>query len=833
MKNVPTFASYPQPNPSAKVVPVPDRRDDLEARVARLELLLDQVLGTLQEKRDEEDGRGVSAKSDVPAEAPSGAGGRPEPEPEGPPSEAPSSTLGAPRVAPPGVDTEALKDFLERLGIYPLRGVFLARLGIVLLLLSVAYFFKYSIDQGWLVPVVRLAIGVGVGIGLVSMGFKGASKGEPLGTVLAGGGIATFFITGYTGHQWYSLVSYPVAFGFLLAASALGIFLSLRSGLQALALVGLIGALGTPLILTSQATEVAGLALYVSLIVASVCAIYLLKAWRALIISGAVTAWAVLGLAVSITAPAAGVAGWTVQGSLVVCALLFWVVPLYRAAMRGKNPEKWPLPAGVNDDWTWRSEGSWSLHLDALTLLMPLTAVAFTGWLWDLNRFQLGWVVFAAALLAQGVGSWLNRTPDPEDSAPTQRFVALLLTTFGLGLVLTGDVLYLAFIAEGVALFWGAARRKSRLLLGFGVAVQLVVLFLFLLRFSEYRLGGAGTVTLGPDLVAIGAAGFIGARIMGENGRRIFYTGAYLALLSLIGWELREQSSILYLAYLLLAVGTQFLAVRVRDQVLERLSYVAFGLVVLFFLFGLTTGRTILGGDLTLLIDLAALLGTVYLGINAGKPELRLGLLAGAYVGLLAVLGRELQENPTLLYLVVLCTAVLTQAMASRSKSTFWTGLGHLPMVIVLGFFGNGWENGRNLLSGDVTSFVDLAAIGSAAYIGTLLTPGRGRGLYLFGAYAWLLLWVGRELYPFEQGQAWMSLAFGLQGAVALVAAFILNRSALQKLGVATLLLVVGKVLLVDMAAVEPIWRVLLLFAFGGLFLLLSKFVQGRKPREG
>ncbi|MBT8396237.1 MAG: DUF2339 domain-containing protein, partial [Gemmatimonadetes bacterium] len=105
-----------------------------------------------------------------------------------------------------------------------------------------------------------------------------------------------------------------------------------------------------------------------------------------------------------------------------------------------------------------------------------------------------------------------------------------------------------------------------------------------------------------------------------------------------------------------------------------------------------------------------------------------------------------------------------------------------------------------------------------------------GKRLYLFAAYVGLLVWTARELYPFEQGQAFMSFAFGIQGSAVLVAGLLTDRSILQKTGVATLLLVVGKVLLVDMAAVEPIWRVLLLFVFGGLFLLLSKFVQGRRP---
>jgi hypothetical protein len=462
---------------------------------------------------------------------------------------------------------------------------------------------------------------------------------------------------------------------------------------------------------------------------------------------------------------------------------------------------------------------------------MPVAALSLSAWLWDLNRMQLGWVVLSAALLAQGVGWWLNRKDNPEDSVSTQRFVAILLSTLGIGLVLTGDVLYLAFIAESVALFWGAARRKSSLLFGFGVAVQLVVVFIFLLRFPEDRLAGVDSVSMLPDLAAIGAAGFIGFRLMAEKGRRVFLTGAYVGLMAIIGWELREQPSVLYLAFLLLAVATRAIAARIGDLVLENLSYLAFGLVLLFFLFGLESGRTIMGGDYTLLVDVAALLGAIYLGLNTSKTDIRLAFFAGAYLGLLAIFGRELREHMTVLSLVLLGVAVLTQAVAARVKGAFWSGMANLPMLIAVAFFGNGFESGRSLLGGDVASFVDLATVGGAAYIGTLLASERGKAIYLYGAYLGLLFWVGRELYPFEQGQAWMSLAFGLQGAAALVAGFLLERSALQKLGVTTLLLVVGKVLLVDMAAVEPIWRVLLLFVFGGLFLLLSKFVQGRKLR--
>lgn len=608
---------------------------------------------------------------------------------------------------------------LSRLGVWPLTEVFLSRLGIGILLLAVAYFFKYSIDQGWLVPAVRLGAGVLAGVALLAMGFKGASKGEPIGTALAGGAIATFFITGYAGHQWYSLVSYPVAFGFLLAASALGVFLSLRSGLQALAIVGLIGALATPLLLTSQTADVAGLALYVSLIVASVGAIYMARAWRAVFLLAAATSWMVLSIAVNHGGSQPPSTIWVLQGGIAFSALVFWLIPLLRAELRAGTPERWTRPKGATHTVPWNA------HLDLLSLIMPLAAIFLTAWLWDLSRVQLGWVFSGAALSALGVGLWISMARNPEDSASTQWFVALLLATVGMGLILRGDVLYLAFIAEAVALLTVGSRKKSTVILGTGIVMEAVVLTFFLSR--------------------------------------------------------------------------------------------------------LESGGTLLEGDLSSFFDLAAIGGAVFIGTRLNDSRGRQGFFIGAYLAFLAFLGRELGGHPSDLYLTFVLAAVLTQVAGVRWKTPLLSYLGHVPAFLALALFADGMDSGRNLLSGDLTSLVDLAALGGAVFIGSLLTVKEVRWVYFSAAYVGLLLWTARELNPFPQGQAFMSLAFGLEGTLVLVAGYLMNRSILQKVGMATLLMVVVKVLLVDLAAVEPIWRVLLLALFGGLFLLLSKFVQGRR----
>jgi len=692
-------------------------RDELEARVARLERLLERVLVLVQELQ-------ADGKADGGSQAETGAGGQGAPGgavARGPttasePASVPTLEIEAPARQRVKARTTRIDELVSRAVLVP-RGTLLGRLGIVLLLLSVAYFFKYSIDQGWLTEWVRLVIGVGVGITLSGLGFKGAGRGEPLGTVLAGGGIATFFITGFVGHQWFELVSYPLAFGFLVAASGFGIFLALRSGLQALGIVGLIGALATPLILTSPDPKVVGLALYVSIIVAAVATIYMARGWRALLILAVVTAWLVLSPAVDFTAGDGGADAWVLQGAIAFYALVFWLVPLGRTVLWARDPDRWVRPE--------KARVPWNTHLDALSLLMPLVGILMSGWLWELSRFPLGLLFLGTALLALAVGYGLSRTQDPEDSASTQQFVALLLGTVGLGLILQGDVLYLAFVAEAAALLVVGSRRESLVLMGLGGVVQAIVLGIFLSR--------------------------------------------------------------------------------------------------------LGSGETFLEGDVSSVFDLAAIGGAVIIGTQLRMTRGRQGFLAGAYLAFLARLNTELSEQETILYLALILLAVITHALAASRKSSFFSALGHLPAFLFLINFLDRLGSDSTLWAGDLASFVDLAALGGAAYIGTLLEGRQGRQIYLLGAYAGLLTWTARELYPFEQGQAFMSLAFGIEGTVLLVAGLLKHRNILQQVGMATLLLVVVKVLAVDLAAVEPIWRVLLLFVFALLFLVLSKFVQGRR----
>jgi len=98
------------------------------------------------------------------------------------------------------------------------------------------------------------------------------------------------------------------------------------------------------LLLTAPTPDVAGLALYVSLIVASVVAIYMARGWRALLLMAVVTGWLVLSLGVRLAARSSGNSVWVVQGGIAFYALVLWLVPLLRSGLRAQNPGRWLRP---------------------------------------------------------------------------------------------------------------------------------------------------------------------------------------------------------------------------------------------------------------------------------------------------------------------------------------------------------------------------------------------------------------------------------------------------------------------------------------------------------
>lgn len=120
----------------------------------------------------------------------------------------------------------------------------------------------------------------------------------------------------------------------------------------------------------------------------------------------------------------------------------------------------------------------------------------------------------------------------------------------------------------------------------------------------------------------------------------------------------------------------------------------------------------------------------------------------------------------------------------------------------------------------------DLAIIVIATALALRVLAKEGRLTYLLAGHIAFLGWLLRELGSLSNGQGYVTIAWGIYAVLLLVLGLQGRRAGMRRLAMATLVLVVGKLFLVDLAELETLWRVLLFLGFGGLFLLLSYFLR-------
>ena len=126
----------------------------------------------------------------------------------------------------------------------------------------------------------------------------------------------------------------------------------------------------------------------------------------------------------------------------------------------------------------------------------------------------------------------------------------------------------------------------------------------------------------------------------------------------------------------------------------------------------------------------------------------------------------------------------------------------------------------------NLQALTDLAVISLAVYSSTRIDLKQVSKIYVLVAYLGFLAWFLRELGGLPDGNGLVSITWGLTGSILLWVG--LRRSQLDvfKAGFATLVLVAIKLLVVDLANLNVIWRILVFMGFGGAFLFLSYWMK-------
>ena len=162
----------------------------------------------------------------------------------------------------------------------------LARVGVLLLFIGVAFLVKYATDHVRVPVEVRLA-GVALGgIALLAVGWWLRLRRQGYAMILQGAGVGVLYLTVFGALRLYGLLPPLAAFALLVCIAALSAWLAIRQDAIGLAAVGVIGGFLAPILTSGNTGSHVLLFSYYAVLNAGIFAIAWFKPWRRLNLLG-------------------------------------------------------------------------------------------------------------------------------------------------------------------------------------------------------------------------------------------------------------------------------------------------------------------------------------------------------------------------------------------------------------------------------------------------------------------------------------------------------------------------------------------------------------------
>lgn len=150
----------------------------------------------------------------------------------------------------------------------------------VALLLAAIVFLQYSIYKGWLMPEVRMAIGIITSVCLLIVcELKAARKYPVTANAMDAAAIAILFSTFFAAHSLWNLIGSIPAFILMVLVTAVAVLLSIRRDSVFIALLGLVGGFATPALLSTGENKPISLFAYLLLLNAGLAWVAAKKKW--------------------------------------------------------------------------------------------------------------------------------------------------------------------------------------------------------------------------------------------------------------------------------------------------------------------------------------------------------------------------------------------------------------------------------------------------------------------------------------------------------------------------------------------------------------------------
>lgn len=389
--------------------------------------------------------------------------------------------------AKPGVIEASVAAAVTVVRTWLFGGNTIVRVGLIILFVGLSFLASYAASAGLFPIELRLALVVGVGIGLLAVGFRTRESRPGFGLALQGGGVATIYLTVFAAAKLYALFPIVAAFVLMIVVCALGCALALLQRSQALAVTAFAGGFAVPLLLAGGGGTIVVVSVYYTILNLAILFIAHRQAWRLLNLVGFFATFGVATLwGTTSYQPTDFVAA---QGFLVASVLIYVATAaLYARATPGRL-------GNVVDT----------------TLLFGPALAGFglqVGLVYD-RPFGSAFAAIGFAALYLGAAAWTMRS-----RRDTFRVMNETMLAIGIGFVTLAVPLALgarwtsaAWALEGAGAFWVGMRQARWMPRMFGILLQIVAALIYL-----------GKMFSDVSAIPLANPGFIGAMLIALAG---------------------------------------------------------------------------------------------------------------------------------------------------------------------------------------------------------------------------------------------------------------------------------------------------------------------------